>query len=346
MTNSNRVLMPDEPPKSGKWVETCDVLPEISAEEMEQGETFGEELPDDDEEGPDLDDLRALTSAPLTERERALAKAKALKRVMLTHGVPEVRIHLNPGRPNSFGVFDALFVVDEMSHHTVSRLGPNKTPVLALCINGRSDLPGPLCNGYGGYDLCYRIITFGYANHPGEGGPLTVPAFSGGTFTIPRDSARRYAWGTEWEGGLAASDWDKVLTNPRNGKQMTMREFMGRSNAALREYHKIVHHSEHSTWTSRKIDRLGYSALSGTKELERFIGEDDDMPDKETLQDWVRTTPITTEVGDADKPTPRPLQQVLADLERTQEKLSDQISNGNAMLREIKRLLGKDAPPQ
>jgi endonuclease/exonuclease/phosphatase (EEP) superfamily protein YafD len=51
---------------------------------------------------------------------------------------------------------------------------------------------------------------------------------------------------------------------------MTMREFMGRSNAALREFHKIAAHLEHSTWTSRKIDRLGYTAAEGTAELKRY----------------------------------------------------------------------------
>lgn len=218
----------------------------------------------------------------MSDYQSALTKARNMRAVLLDHGVPEVSIELRPGRPNPYGVWDAGFFVAEMSHHTVSRYGSNKTPVLSLCKNGRSDLPGPLCNGYGGWDLCYRIITFGYANHPGSGGPFTVPALSAGRFTIPKDSARRYAWGTEWEGGINESDWDKVLTNPRNFKKMTMREFMGRSNAGLEaalEIHKDAH-LEHSTWTSRKIDRLHYSRAEGIKEKSPFrdVKPEPDLP--------------------------------------------------------------------
>lgn len=202
----------------------------------------------------------------------ALKKARSMRDILLAHGVPEVSIELRQGRPSSYGTWDALFTVAEMSHHTVSRYGTNKTPCLALVKNGRSDLPGPLCNGYGGWDLCYRIITFGYANHPGSGGPKTVPALTAGKFTIPKDSARRYVWGTEFEGGLSKADWDKVLTNPRNGKKMTYREFMGRVNAALEEFLEIHEgaHLEHSTWTSRKIDRLGYTQASGIAEKKKY----------------------------------------------------------------------------
>jgi hypothetical protein len=335
----NILLEADEPPKSGDWVDVCDVLANPTEEEVEQGRALGESIdPDDDDDAGPTPLMRGFVTAG-SDRERAVAKAQALKQVMLAHGVPEVSIELQPGRPNSFGVWDALFCVNEMSHHTVSRWSPgNLTPILALCKSGRSDLPGPLPNGYGGYDLCYRIISFGYANHPGFGGPMRVPAFSGGTFTIPKDSARRYSWGTEWEGGLNAADWDRELRNPRNGKTMTMREFMGRSNAALRKYHRIVSHLEHSTWAfGRKIDRLGYTAAEGTAELKRYIGEEDDMPDREELQQWVRNTPITTKTGADDKPSERPLEKVLSDMESTQERILDEIGK-------VKRLIREDAP--
>lgn len=332
--NQTIELEPDDPPKSGRWVDACDVIANPTPEEMEAGVALGEEIdPDDDEDAGALL-LRAVASS---ERDRALAKARVLKKTMLAYGVPQVSIELQAGRPSSHGVFDALFVVNEMSHHTVSRFQPGVlTPVLALCKSGRSDLPGPLCNGYGGYDLTYRIMTFGYANHPGFGGPMRVPAFSGGTFLIPKDSARRYSWGTEWEGGLNAADWDRELRNPRTGDRMTMREFMGRSNAALREYHKIISHMEHSTWAfGRKIDRLGYTAAEGTAELKRYTKEERILPEnRETVQQWVRNTPITIK-GKDDKPVEKPLQAVLADLEETQERVLRRLD-------EIKSRLPKD----
>lgn len=257
-------LLPDEPPKSGEWVDACDVIAEPTEEEVAEGNAMGESIdPDDDEDGG------AVRMMSASGYEVALSKARLLKRIMLEHGVPEVSIELLPGRPSNYGEWDALFTVADMGHHTVSRYSSRSlTPVLALVKRGRSDLPGPLCNGYGGYDLTYRIITFGYANHPGRGGPYTVPALTAGRFTIPQNSARRYTWGTEWEGGLDESDWDRVLRNPRNGKQMTMRQFMGRAHAALEKFLEIHEgaHLEHSTWTSRKIDRLGYTREEGIAE--------------------------------------------------------------------------------
>jgi hypothetical protein len=285
------VLEADAPPKNGQWIDTCDILPRITDEEIQLGLLLGETIDtEDDEDGGQLSLTKGLVTS---ERERALHKARSLKAVMLDYGVPEVSIELQEGRPNSFGTWDALFCVSDMGHHTVSRYSPTSlTPVLGLCKHGRSDLPGPLCNGYGGWDLCYRIITFGYANHPGEGGPRKVPALTSGSFTIPQDSARRYSWGTEFEGGLLSSDWDRVLTNPRNGKKMTFREFMGRSNKAIEVYHKIhpLSHMEHSTWTSRKIDRLGYTAQRGIEEKKRYGVKRDwfDMATKEDLKEVIR----------------------------------------------------------
>ena len=60
-----------------------------------------------------------------------------------------------------------------VNHHTAG--GPNgATPSFNTCINGRPDLPGPLCNVYqsresNGDDVAY-VISSGRANHAGEGG--------------------------------------------------------------------------------------------------------------------------------------------------------------------------------
>lgn len=265
---NNVVLPADSPPAT--WVDACDLLASATEPELALGKAMGQLIDVDDEFSGSLLMTRGVTS---DDRARAMDKARKLKAIMLEHGVPEVSLELMPGRPNSWGVWDALFPVADMSHHTVSKYSAtNRTPCLSLCKFGRSDLPGPLCNGYGGWDLCYRVITLGYANHPGEGGPKTVPALTAGTFTIPKDSARRYAWGTEFEGGLNEADWDRKLTNPRTGDSMTFREFMGRTNAALEVWLEIAEgaHLEHSTWTSRKIDRLHYTAAEGIAEKRKY----------------------------------------------------------------------------
>lgn len=228
----------------------------------------------------------------------ALERARAVREVMLAHGVPEVSIELQAGRPTSGDVWNALDPVMHMSHHIASSptVG-NPTPGLALVKRGRSDLPGPLANGTAGVDLVYRILTLGLANHPGTGGPLTLRGPLG-AYTIPRDNARAYAWGTEYEGGYTNAVWDAVYTNRRTGKSMTFREFMGRCNAALAEalwlpglssrgkYGAISpgmdlsgYTGEHKTWApGRKPDRKDYSTDSGRAEVRRYNLQEDDMP--------------------------------------------------------------------
>jgi hypothetical protein len=191
--------------------------------------------------------------------DAAQAAARRLRDALHDHGVQEVSIELMPGRPVDAGSrwLNTQFI-GEMSHHTG---GPASglTPSLALCKRGRSTIPGPLCNGFGGRDFVYRIITMGLANHAGKGGPLTV-----GRFRIPVDSARPFLWGTEWEHpGVRPHKWSDE-----------MREFTARSNAGILDWlgQPLTHHVEHSTWAvGRKIDRLGYSKTSGQDEIRPFL---------------------------------------------------------------------------
>ncbi|MEO5837776.1 MAG: peptidoglycan-binding protein, partial [Acidimicrobiales bacterium] len=59
--------------------------------------------------------------------------------------------------------FDARGLVD---HHTAGGRTGN-APSLNICINGRSDLPGPLCNVLIGRDGTCYVIAAGRANHAG-----------------------------------------------------------------------------------------------------------------------------------------------------------------------------------
>lgn len=101
--------------------------------------------------------------------DAAQQAAQRLRSALLDHGVRKVSIEVMPGRPTSSGSrwLNTRFL-GEMSHHTA---GPaaGLTPSLALCKRGRSGIPGPLCNGYGGRDLVYRIITMGLQTTPAKG---------------------------------------------------------------------------------------------------------------------------------------------------------------------------------
>lgn len=213
-------------------------------------------------------------------RSGALARAYDLRDELQARGV-QVSIELQQGRPGTPNDrwYDTRFI-GSMGHHTVSSRSNGLTPVLWLVKAGRSDVPGPLCNGYLGFDGVARIICMGWANHPGAGGPLSLP---GGT--IPRDGARPYLFGWEIEGGIRESDWD----------QGGFREIMGKCHAATLAWlaRDERSHSEHSTWTPRKIDRLGYTLSEARAELKPHLTpqppkEWDEMATKAEIQDAVR----------------------------------------------------------
>lgn len=164
-----------------------------------------------------------------------------------------------PGTPNGRW-FDTRFV-GCLGHHIVSRRSSGNTPALSLVKRGRPDLPGPLANGYLGFDLVARIITMGWANHPGAGGPMAVPGF-----VIPEDNGRPYLFGWEHEGGISEADWNF------NGGEM--REAMGKCHAATVVWldRDARSYAEHKTWApGRKVDRLGYTTAEGRAELRRFL---------------------------------------------------------------------------
>jgi hypothetical protein len=255
----------------------------------------------------------------MSDRDIALKRAKMIRTVLLDHGVPEVGIGgLIPGVDDRWNSLDPVGL---LSHHIVSRPTPTSpTPGLALVRAGRPDLGGPLANGYGGMDLMYRIITLGWANHPGYGGSLILRGPLG-AFTVPRDNGRPYLWGTEYEGGLSEDVWDRRYTNKRTGKSMTYREFMGRCNAGMAEaiwlpgissrgkYDLITpgmdlsgYHGEHKTWApTRKIDRLGYTTESGRAEIRRYNKEEDDMFTQEDSDRLKRVETAVKRGNKADK---------------------------------------------
>lgn len=187
----------------------------------------------------------------------ALSEAKELKAIMTGEFLVACSIELQIGRPvGSLDRWHARLFQFPMNHHTA---GPHSglTPSINVIKRGRSDLPPPLSNGYGGRDYVYRIITLGPANHPGLGGPMRVA-----DFLVPRNNARPYAWGTEWEHD-GVSSWD-----PK------MREFMGRANAAICtwKHWEATRSREHNSWAPlRKIDRNGYDAGDGQREIQHWL---------------------------------------------------------------------------
>jgi hypothetical protein len=87
---------------------------------------------------------------------------------------------LNRYRPGSFAPIGVLW------HHTAATSSAsNPHPALNVCINGRSDLPGPLCQALVDYHGVFHVISAGRCNHAGTArasGP--IPAGDGNTMLV------------------------------------------------------------------------------------------------------------------------------------------------------------------
>lgn len=72
-------------------------------------------------------------------------------------------------------------------HHTAGPVtsADNPNPSLDICINGRSDLPGPLCQALVDFNGVFHLIAANRANHAGEsGGSGPIPAGDGNTLMV------------------------------------------------------------------------------------------------------------------------------------------------------------------
>lgn len=79
-----------------------------------------------------------------------------------------------------------------VDHHTAGGATGN-APSLNVCIYGRSDLPGPLCQVLIGRDNTCYVIAAGRANHAGSGGWRGLSGNSS-VFGIERENSGREAW--------------------------------------------------------------------------------------------------------------------------------------------------------
>ncbi|GAA3562432.1 N-acetylmuramoyl-L-alanine amidase [Kribbella ginsengisoli] len=104
------------------------------------------------------------------------------------------------------GAFDPIGV---LWHHTAGNPSPgNPHPSLGICINGRSDLAGPLCHALVDYNGVFHIISANSANHAGpSGGSGPIPAGNGNAMLI--------GWEIEYNGV------DTAMTPAQYGASVT-----------------------------------------------------------------------------------------------------------------------------
>lgn len=107
-------------------------------------------------------------------------------------------------------------------HHTAtprSNYTYSDAPTLNLCINGRSDLPGPLCQIVLGRSGTVYLVAAGVGNHAGVGSAAGIPVNTGNHYFI----------GIEMESsGIAPFDWtaDQIRVAPYLGAALELSYLM------------------------------------------------------------------------------------------------------------------------
>lgn len=136
---------------------------------------------------------------------------------------------------------DLQAVAGVLWHHTAtnrSRFNED-APTLSMCVNGRSDLAGPLCNIVFGRNGTVYLVAAGVANHAGAGSAAGIPVNMGNHYLI----------GIEMESsGIAPWDWtaDQLRVAPHLG-------------AALERAYGVSLQIAHYEYSSQgKIDPAGW----------------------------------------------------------------------------------------
>lgn len=127
-----------------------------------------------------------------------------------------------------------------MAHHTASRAGSGNFPSKNVVLNGRTGLPGPLCQFLLGRNGAIILITGEGSNHAGTGGPISL---------IRRDRGNYDAWGIEAENNGIGEPWSNVQLQAYYRLCAALLDLMGTNDVS-----RLVGHKE---YTSRKIDPNG-----------------------------------------------------------------------------------------
>jgi hypothetical protein len=138
-------------------------------------------------------------------------------------------------------------------HHTVTT-GTDAS--VALCYDGRSDLPGPLCHGVIAKDGSVHLVGNGRANHAGAGDPDVLAAVVAERSPLPPPRQRTADGNTRFYGFECVNMGDG--RDPWPAAQL---DAMVRVSAAICRAHgwhapSVIGHKE---WTSAKIDPVGFT---------------------------------------------------------------------------------------
>lgn len=181
-----------------------------------------------------------------------------------------LRVEVVPGwETRSAGSFHPKGAV---AHWTAGPRGTTTRPSLNVVVNGRPDLPGPLCNVYGARDGVAVVVAAGRANHAGTGGWRGLVGNSA-------------VFGTEMEGADAA-DFTPAQrwSYPRiHAAYCDLGGFGPEMNCG------------HSEWAGpRKVDINGYTPDVLRRDIAAVLNGDDDMPTAKEIVDELLSRRVPT----------------------------------------------------
>lgn len=155
------------------------------------------------------------------------------------------------GRPASTGPFNDVRAV--MIHHTGNDAGQSDAYLRFLFVDGRADLPAPLCHASTDMDGDLHLGAIGRANHAGQGSGAVLAKVSAENH--PGFTAELHA-GPDSTDGNAHFYGNEVRYD--GGQPMTAKQYDSavRWAAAICDFHKwsalsVIGHRE---WTTRKPD--------------------------------------------------------------------------------------------
>jgi len=198
--------------------------------------------------------------------------------------VIEVAGWKNRGRPASTGAFEPND--GPTTHHTAGHSSKaNPHPTLKLLIEGRSDLPGPLCHVSVAYDGTIYVIAAGRANHAGK----TDKAIVG----LPA--------GVDGNAHLLGNEVDTDGTQALSPAQRHSIALFNR--VAIDHFHntvRVVH--RHADLTVRKWDIGSISTAALKVDAANFTPKDEDMPLTEAELDKIvnRLKPVINAAAEAE----------------------------------------------
>lgn len=171
------------------------------------------------------------------------------------------------GRPSSTGSFNPYGV---LWHHTGTTASySNPFPTKSVLINGRSDLPGPLCQVGIGYDGVCHIIAAGRANHAGTCNGFGPFAYDDGN----------------WQ--LVGFEIDYNGTQPMSPEQ---KDAAAKASVAClkkfgRNENYVATHKE--TSTTGKWDPGGVSGDQARSMTKKAFAGDSTPPEDEDMNDYI-----------------------------------------------------------